>query len=151
MKPKFICNGMLGKLCKLLRMCGIDTEYSNEGARILLAARKEGRIVLTRNTHLKDRTHVTYIDSSDPNQQLSQVITQFGLEGGFNPFSRCIECNGVLQQVSKNDIKGEVPYFTYTHFEEFAQCPVCHRVYWKGSHYKNMCAEMKPFFQCHKE
>jgi uncharacterized protein with PIN domain len=36
-----------------------------------------------------------------------------------------------------------VPYFTYKHFDEYAQCPQCDRVYWKGSHYKNMLKEVE--------
>jgi uncharacterized protein with PIN domain len=90
MAMKFICNGMLGKLCKLLRICGIDAAYSNQGMAILLEARKENRIVLTRNTRLQTKKGVFFVQT----------------------------------------------------FDEFALCPNCHRVYWKGSHYKNMTKDI---------
>lgn len=140
---KFICNGMLGKLCRLLRTCGIDTAYSNEGMAILLLARKEQRVILTRNTQLKDKQNVLFLELCEPREQLRNVIEHYKLHTDIHLFSRCIECNAELKHVRKTSVKGKVPYFTYKNFQEFAQCPQCGRVYWKGSHYKNMLREIK--------
>lgn len=134
---------MLGKLCKLLRTCGIDTSYSNEGMALLLLARKEQRVILTRNTQLKDKQNVLFLELSDPREQLKNVIEHYKLHTDIHLFSRCIECNTELRHVRKTSIKGKVPYFTYKNFQEFAQCPQCGRVYWKGSHYKNMLREIE--------
>lgn len=133
---------MLGKLCKLLRMCGIDASYSNEGLAILLDARKEERMILTRNTHLRNKRDVFLVELSHPREQLENVIEHFKLRKDIHLFSRCIECNAELESVSKTSVKGKVPYFTYKNFQHFAQCPQCGRVYWKGSHYKNMLREI---------
>lgn len=142
MAKKFICNGMLGKLCKLLRICGIDAAYSNQGMVILLEAKKENRIVLTRNTRLQTKKGVFFVQASDPAEQLKHIISEYNLQTLIQPFSRCIECNCKLKAIDKALVRNNIPYFTYKHFDEFALCPNCHRVYWKGSHYKNMTKDI---------
>ncbi len=134
----FFCNGMLGKLCKYLRMCGIDTLYSNEGMKSLFQARKENRIFLTKNIKLKDKENVFFVESEILSVQLSTVIKYFNLKDHLNLFSRCLRCNEILINVTKEDIKNLIPFYTYKNFDEFAQCPKCRRVYWKGSHYQKM-------------
>jgi uncharacterized protein with PIN domain len=145
MSKKFVCDGMLGKLCKLLRICGIDTLYSNQGTAILVEARKENRIILTMNTRLRGKEGVYFIDATDPPRQLERVITEYKLQKAIRLFSRCIECNETLVPTTKDAVRDKVPYFTYTHFDDFAMCPKCQRVYWKGSHYKNMLKDVLPF------
>lgn len=134
---------MLGKLCKLLRICGIDAAYSNQGMAILLEARKQNRIVLTRNTRLQKKKEVFFMKTSDPVEQLEHIISEFKLKNRIAPFSRCIECNSKLKAVDKTLIRNSIPYFTYKHFDEFALCPNCRRVFWKGSHYKRMLKDIR--------
>lgn len=143
MTKKFICNGMLGKLCNLLRLCGVDTSYSNRGMTILLQARREGRIILTKNTRLRGKEGIFFIEASRPLLQLKNVINTFDIQQEMCPFSRCTICNDKLVAVAKNSVREKVPYFTYKNFDEFAMCPTCQRVYWKGSHYKNMLNTIK--------
>lgn len=134
---------MLGKLSRLLRIIGIDSAYSNEGMVILLLARKEGRIILTRNTRLRGREGVFFLDVMEPEQQLYAVVDAYDLWREIKPFTRCVICNEKLAPVEKEAVRGKVPHFTYKHFDEYAKCPQCERIYWKGSHYKNMIAEVK--------
>ena len=49
---RFICDVMLGKLAKKLRMLGIDTTYHNNITEeyLITTSLKENRIVLTRKT-----------------------------------------------------------------------------------------------------
>lgn len=129
---------MLGRLCRFLRMCGIDAAYSNEGTAVLMKARRQDRIILTRNTTLRGKQGVFFLEPPDPVEQCRIVISHFDLMPLVSPFSRCLECNGELVPIDKEKAKGRVPYYTFTHFNDFAQCPECHRVYWKGSHYRNM-------------
>ncbi len=142
MTQRFICNGMLGKLSRLLRMVGIDTAYSNEGMAILIDARKEGRIIVTRNTNLRGRNGVFFVDTARPVSQLRELVDAYDLWDAMKPFSRCILCNEMLSPVEKKAVKGKVPFFTYLHFDEYAQCGKCGRVYWKGSHYRRMMSEV---------
>lgn len=143
MAQKFICNGMLGKLCKLLRICGIDTLYSNRGIAILIEARKEGRIILTRNTRLRGSEGVFFLETSSSNLQMKNVIDRYALQDEIQLFSRCLECNEKLTPVKKESVRDKVPYFTYKHFDKFTICPNCQKVYWKGSHYKKMVKTIK--------
>lgn len=144
MLKKFVCDGMLGRLCKLLRICGIDTLYSNRGTAILVEARKEGRIILTMNTRLRGKEGVYFIENTTPQSQLESVITEYKLQRTIQIFSRCIECNDKLVPTPKGAVRDKVPFFTYRHFDDFATCPSCQRVYWKGSHYKKMLKDILP-------
>jgi uncharacterized protein with PIN domain len=128
-------------------MCGIDTAYSNQGMKIILEARQQARVVLTRNTHLRDKEGVFFLESSDSHEQFQRVVEHFDLCKNMHLFSRCIECNSELKPVSKRAVQGKVPYFTYKNFDEFAQCQNCARVYWKGSHYRNMLREIEDVFK----
>ncbi|MDH4210587.1 MAG: Mut7-C RNAse domain-containing protein [candidate division WOR-3 bacterium] len=142
MAKKFICNGMLGKLSRLLRIIGVDSTYTNEGMAILLLARKESRVIITRNTRLRGRNGVFFLDKTVPEEQLSAVVDAYNLWSEIRPFSRCVICNDELIPIEKDAVKGRVPFFTYKHFDEYAKCPRCERIYWKGSHYKNMLKEV---------
>jgi uncharacterized protein with PIN domain len=140
---KFLCNGMLGRLCKYLRICGFDTLYSNEGIKALLQARQEGRILLTRNRQLKDKDRVFFLESESLPTQLGTLFREFHLKKELNPFSRCLCCNELLIPVEKENIKNYIPFYTYRNFNEFARCPKCQRIYWKGSHYQKMVDEIR--------
>jgi uncharacterized protein with PIN domain len=144
----FLCNGMLGKLCKFMRLCGFDTAYSNQGAAILVKARREDRIILSRNARYKNKTNVFYLSADDPLEQLRIVIKQYDLRGSIAPFSRCLECNVPLETVDKIKVQDRVPYYTFKHFKEFSECPNCHKVYWKGSHYKKMVQDINMLVSC---
>jgi len=134
----FICNGMLGKLCTFLRMCGFDAAYSNKGTAILVQARREDRILLTRNTNFVDRDRVFFLSSTDPLEQLHEVIEKYHMKDEMQLFSRCLECNVLLEPVEKTAVQSRIPYYTFKHYSDFSECPQCCRVYWKGSHYKKM-------------
>ncbi len=134
---------MLGKLCKLMRLCGIDTEYSNQGMKILLEARRQGRIILTRNQRLSGYESVFFVQPLKPSLQFREIIEKFNLADELVPFSRCLICNEKLQPINKEIIKNRIPYFTYKNFNEFALCKKCQRVYWKGSHYQNMLYDLE--------
>jgi uncharacterized protein with PIN domain len=140
MEKRFVCDSMLGRLCRLLRACGIDTGYCSRSSEILLIARKEHRIALTKNTKLRDRHGVFFVEPNDPGQQLLMVNKRYRLNAGKNKklFSRCLECNKELEPVDKLKIRDRVPFYTYIHNSLFVVCPQCQRVYWPGSHCKNM-------------
>ena len=143
MAGKFICNGMLGKLCKLLRIYGIDSLYTNQGMSVLLVARREKRIILTKNTRLRGHEGVFFVEDSSPVMQLKDVINEYNLQNEVHPFSRCLVCNDKLVSTDKKSVTDKVPYFICRSFDEFAICPKCQRIYWKGSHYERMLEELR--------
>jgi hypothetical protein len=57
--------------------------------------------------------------------------------------SRCIECNSLVQDIKKEDIKKNVPDRIFKNIDKFWFCPKCKKIYWKGSHYDNMIEKIK--------
>ena len=101
----------------------------------------EGRILLTRDRRLLMRKAVRYgccLRSTDPREQLIEVVRRYGLADQARPFRRCLRCNQPLEAVSKDEIIDRLQPLTRLYFEEFSICPGCHQVYWKGSHYDHM-------------
>ena len=62
-------------------------------------------------------------------------------------FTRCMECNGLLREVEKNEILDRFLPMTRRYYRKFKICDDCNRIYWNGSHYRNMKKEIKTFFQ----
>ncbi len=136
---------MLGKLARELRLLGFDTRYINpqtdelRNPMILLKlAQSENRIVLTRNTKLKNYSEVVFINSEYIDEQIAQVMKSFKLKIDIKPFSRCLACNEILVSVKKEQIKGRVPFYIFQTKDEFSCCPKCQKIYWAGTHQKNM-------------
>jgi uncharacterized protein with PIN domain len=140
---KFIVDCMLGKLAKWLKIFGFDTIYFSkiEDSDLIDLAREEGRVLLTRDTGLIEKSRDVqsfFINSEDWNTQLEQVLDGFNLWGKVRPYSRCIECNVELRDISKKDAKNLVAPFVYEKASDFALCPQCDRIYWKGTHHQDM-------------
>jgi uncharacterized protein with PIN domain len=49
-------------------------------------------------------------------------------------FTRCAECNDIVQKIDKGDIKQKVPERVFEKHEMFLYCPTCKRIYWMGTH-----------------
>jgi uncharacterized protein with PIN domain len=139
---KFIADVMVGKLARWLRVLGFDVAYSNNYAddEIIQTAETEDRVILTRDTGLTKRrtkARCLLVSSGNYKEQIRQVIDEFGLKD-FNVFSRCLECNALLEAVDKEDVFERIPPFVYLTQNRFAICPLCRRVYWRGTHANNM-------------
>jgi len=139
----FIVDVNLGKLAKLLRMAGFDTLYSNDykDQDVANISATENRTVLTRDRRLlmqKIITHGYWLRSTDPREQLVEVLSRYGLCTRMKPFHRCLECNGIIRPVSKDQILERLEPNTKNYFNEFYECLECEKIYWKGSHYDHM-------------
>jgi uncharacterized protein with PIN domain len=142
-ETKFICDVHLGRLAKYLRLTGFDTNYSKDygDIQIIGISVNEKRIILTRDRGLlKNRqvTHGYWIRSAYPREQFVEVVEKFDLRKNFKPFSRCLECNGILVDVSKDDVISQLLPKTRQYSRAFKKCPVCERIFWEGSHYEKM-------------
>ncbi len=140
---KFILDVHLGKLAKHLRLCGFDTLYRKDynDIEIINISSSEKRIILTHDVELlknKKVTHGYWIRSQYLNEQLKEVLLRFNLKHQLLPFTRCLECNGLLTEVSKEDILDRLLPDTDQYFTNFRICPDCNRIYWEGSHYERM-------------
>ncbi len=134
---KFVADHMLGKLAKYLRFMGYDVFYPDgkmSDEDIISIAKKEGRVILTRDKELAKISGGVYIESDDFRVQLRQVVKQFNLDMN-NALTRCSICNAVLEEVKdKSIVKGRVPDYVYSTHSEFYICPKCGRIYWWGTH-----------------
>jgi uncharacterized protein with PIN domain len=142
-EPRFVLDTHLGRLAAYLRMLGFDTVYRNDYADEELAriSSQEGRILLTRDRGLLKRSEVTHgycVRGTNPRQQMVEVLRRFDLFQAVKPFSRCMRCNGALEDVPKEAIVDRLPPLTQEYYDEFCVCSRCNRIYWQGSHYERM-------------
>ena len=142
-EPRFVADAHLGGLAHMLRMLGFDTLYDNhfhDDAIVAIAAR-DGRIVLTRDRELLKRravTHGCYVHALKSEQQLREVVERLDLARGARPFTLCLHCNAPLRAVDKASVLDRLPPKVREHYERFSTCDGCGRVYWEGSHWRNM-------------
>lgn len=136
---RLLADFMLGKLARELRLLGVDCVYQKELSLevVLKRAKNEERILLTRNTKLKDRELVLFITSEKTPEQICQVLKTFpAIE--LKPFTRCIMCNVPLVERAKESVKSNVPFYVFRTQERFYSCPECGKIYWRGTHYEDM-------------
>ncbi len=142
-KTAFILDVHLGRLKNYLRLLGFDTLYKNdyEDAEIVEISNAEHRIILTRDVGILKRNEVRlgyWIRNIYPRQQTNEVVERFDLYDQIEPFKRCSECNGVIEQVSRESIIDRLQPGTRKYYNEFFRCTGCEKIYWKGSHYTKL-------------
>jgi uncharacterized protein with PIN domain len=147
---KFVVDCMLGKLAKWLKILGFDAVFFNkiEDDALLEIAKKEGRTLLTRDTGLVARAKgmvSLLIASEEWREQVEQVLNEYDLWEDVNPNSRCIECNVVLKELPREKAKNLVTPFVFKNADTFALCPDCGRVFWRGTHLKDMETKINDF------
>jgi uncharacterized protein with PIN domain len=145
---RFVADAHLGGLARLLRMAGFDTLYDNNYSddRIEDIAGGDARLVLTRDRELLKRrsvVHGRYVHALRPALQLVEVVDRLGLASGAAPFTLCLHCNAPLRDVDKAAVLDQLPASVRALHEQFRTCEVCHRVYWKGSHWRRMSAVLE--------
>ena len=129
---------MLGTLAKWLRFLGYDTAYPGplDDTALLEQAKKEGRVLLTRDRQLAGRTSGGLgIRSDQLEEQLEEVRRAFRITAQ-DALSRCSVCNAEITRLPPEEAKGKVPDAVLARHTEFWRCPDCGRVYWKGSHFE---------------
>jgi len=142
-ESRFVADAHLGGLAHMLRMLGFDTLYDNHyhDDEIVTTAEQEGRIVLTRDRELLKRravTHGCYVHALKSEQQLREIVTRLDLVRSARPFTLCLHCHPPLQPVDKASVLARLPPRVQAHYERFSTCDRCGRVYWEGSHWRNM-------------
>gem|GEM_PF-327741 len=139
---KLIVDFMCGRLVRWLRVLGFDAEYSKDvdTKTLLKRALSEDRTVVTRNTKLSSDSGIRLLllTSEIPEEQIKQVLEDLDLAVNIIPFTRCNVCNGVLEAVPKEHVRGKVPFYTFQTQEKFKTCLRCGRIYWEGTHVEHM-------------
>jgi uncharacterized protein len=140
----FVADCMLGRLAKWLKILGFDVLFFSkaEDRDLVGLSRREGRVLLTRDTGLIERTakrpNRLFIRSDDWEEQIAQVLDDLGLWDEIRPNTRCIECNLPLKALSRERAHNLVTPYVLEHASLFAVCPGCGRVFWQGTHYGDM-------------
>lgn len=142
----------MGKLTKWLRMMGFDSLFFNgsDDSDMVRQALTENRVILTRDTEIilrkvvkKGQIKAILISSEFPEIQMIQVIETLNLADSLQPFTRCLECNALLVEQVKERIKNRVPPYVFSTQEQYMECPACHRIYWRGTHWEAMIKRLQ--------
>lgn len=140
---RFVLDIHLGKLATSLRLLGFDSLYRNDYGDEELAevSHSQERILLTRDKGLLMRslvTHGYYVRSTNPQQQITEVLQRFDLFKLVSPFQRCLRCNGLLESIAKETIMHLLPESVQLQNQDFHRCQNCAQIYWKGTHYERL-------------
>ena len=147
---RFIVDINVGRLAKWLRAMGYDAllEREADDAELVVEVQRQGRILLTKDSFLTQRKAITsgqvravLIQFDDIWSQLRQVVDALDLDFS-RGFSLCIECNAPLEPRHKSELQHRVPPYVYSTQQEFMECPMCDKIYWRGTHWHNMLKEL---------
>lgn len=153
---KFIVDHNVGKLVKWLRMMGYDTLFftGDDDWRMIIIALRENRIILTKDTGVMKRGVVAggrvkavLIESDTSREQVKQVVEELQLDCRSGLFTLCMECNTPLEVSTVEQVKDRVPRHVFETQTGYMECPSCHRIYWKGTHWQAMNEKLKALLE----
>ncbi len=144
----FLLDGMLGKLTRWLRMIGYEATYLNdcEDSKLLSLAKHNSLTLLTSDQELYRTAASRGIESflvegrTEP-ERLAGLAARYKLNLRIDTtVSRCPICGSPLRETIKNEVEDLVPPATFKVQQTFWVCnnPECGKVYWQGSHWKQI-------------
>jgi len=137
---KFILTPELGRLCKWLRILNYDAYYfKGRRSSLILKALQENRIIITREKRSFKNSAVknVVLNQEKLPYQIKELKSVLGLDFNTdNLFLRCADCNTITVKVDKEDVKEKVPLYVYQTQQEFYKCPLCKKVFWRGTHWE---------------
>ncbi|MFN3654559.1 MAG: Mut7-C RNAse domain-containing protein [Candidatus Nitrosotenuis sp.] len=146
-QDKLVVDSMLGTVAKKLRMLGFDCSYSAniEDEDLLLVAKRESRIIITKDTQLANKAkkhdiHSLQVVSPTEKEQLVEIAKKLNIKKYHFGASdaRCPSCNGILCSIQKSLIVKRVPPKIIQNVDEFWICQGCSHIYWEGTHIRNL-------------
>lgn len=145
---RFVADKTLGRLARWLRILGCDVLYGPNfsGKGLLSAARRERRVVLTRDRRLArcaDMPPFLLVEDDRFREQVRQVVSTFGIDVCAGLFRRCVECNGELEDVPREQAAGQVPEFVLSTQRSFRRCTRCRHLYWDATHVARVRYELE--------
>ena len=152
MEIKFIADNNVGKLARWLRLIGYDTllfKQKND-SQMIKTALSEDRVVLTKDGQfmrrrlvIDGRLKAIQIKQDEPDLQVREVVQTLNLNYHFKPFSLCLECNQELIDRDKKEVQNRVPAHVLRTQTQYTECPACHRIYWRGTHWQAMVKKLQ--------
>lgn len=152
MRPRFIVDTNVGRLARWLRMMGYDALFINkiDDEGLIAIGLKEKRVLLTKDTQIMRRRVVTsgklkalLIEGDNHKAQLHQVVKAMNLDFEGRQFTLCLECNEPLIPRGKEEVGDLVPPYVFQTQSHYVECPRCHRIYWRGTHWQRMKRELE--------
>ncbi|HEY5995092.1 MAG TPA: Mut7-C RNAse domain-containing protein [Gallionellaceae bacterium] len=142
--PRFLCDEMLGHLCRYLRAAGFDTLLAQNGAsdaELLRLCHEQGRQFLTRDRLVGEHKAARGVALILPHENLDHLAAILGahyrLDWLARAFTRCLVDNAQLTPADEA-IAARAPADARRPGEPLYCCPQCGRIYWRGSHYRRM-------------
>lgn len=142
---RLLFDEMLKNLAHWCRILGVYSEFitGKSDTQLLEYARKKGLIFVTRDFPLYERCKkkgmaCVLVKDEPLEDQLVQVLSETGAEVTFPEKTRCASCNGELEVVDKGSLAGQVPEKTFETQERFWKCGKCGKIFWEGSHWRNI-------------
>lgn len=154
-KSRFICDGMVTRLGRWLRLLGYDTILSNhlkddELIQIISDDSGESRILITRDVNLYRRAikkglEAFLLTSNSHIEQIAEITHHYNLEVLVDPaLSRCPRCNGRLENTKDIDkLANLVSINTLKAYKDFWLCRQCKQVFWQGRMWSNIMNVVK--------
>jgi uncharacterized protein with PIN domain len=142
-KTRFVADGNIGDIVRFMRMLGFDVYFRSAMTKreIIDTSLKEKRIILTKSKSLlkyKDVTHGVFIRPGTREEQVVSILERLDIKDQAKPFSRCLQCNGLLKSVLKEDVMDRIPPKTKMCCDNYSICHSCHKLYWNGTHMISM-------------
>ena len=143
---KFVVDGMLGGLARWLRILGYDVKYQSNATdnELLQTAQNANMILLTSDVELAQRAKARKLSSllvveKSEEERLARIARTFGLSlDASMATSKCPECGLGLKETPKTEVADIVPATSLTLYDKFWKCTGCGKVYWIGSHWKQI-------------
>lgn len=144
---KFILTVDAQKLAKWLRLLGYDTKVikSVTMLNLIRIAKKEGRIIISRSKSVLNHPLVfdrIFLTSNHLEDQLQELKPWLSYDEEY-VFTRCPEDNELLKDIAKSKILELIPEKVAELHDDFKACHKCGRVYWQGSHYRQIRDKIK--------
>ncbi len=137
MKDKRFVVYKLQKLAILLRILGFDVLYfqNEDYMSVINLTKREYRILLSRVKFLRKLPWIFYLHKIDLDGQLEQIINKLKLKiNKEHLFSRCSNCNNILQKVKEEEVMGKIPLDVRRRGYWFKRCFNCGKIFWNGNH-----------------
>jgi len=149
-ETRFACDAMLGGLARWLRAAGYDACWTEHIAdrQLINRAWCEGRVLLTSDSGILKYKVVRDAKLASLfvprglsiHEQLALVLKELNLP---TRTPRCMACNGVLIEVSKDSVADRAPPRTFAWLQRFWECAMCKRLFWQGTHWQRIAEKLK--------
>jgi uncharacterized protein len=148
--PRFFCDAGLGGLARWLRAAGYESFWNPalDDPELVSQVSASRGVLLTTDSLLMERRPcrdgliaalwlppVLGVD-----QQLAAVFREFELR---LRVPRCMRCGGTFRRVDKASVWSRIPPRTRLWLDEYFLCEQCHQLFWHGTHWQRIVAELQ--------